>query len=242
MYYQPQVDAKTRQIIGAEALLRWNHPTKGLVSPAQFIPLAEETGQIESIGEWVFRTACQQIKIWQKTLGGLPISVNISGRQFNFKFKLDKFLAQLLEETGVEPENLELELTESILVENVANSIRNLQNLKALGVSIALDDFGTGYSSLSYLQKFPFDVLKIERCFIQNLDRNKKNAAIVKAIIIMAHQLGLRTVAEGVETEEELDFLCQCNCDKIQGYFFSPPVKVSQFERLVRATNQHSIL
>ena len=242
MYYQPQVDAKTRQIIGAEALLRWNHPDKGLVSPAQFIPLAEETGQIESIGEWVFRTACQQIKIWQKTLGGLPISVNISGRQFNFKFKLDKFLAQLLEETGVQPENLELELTESILVENVANSISNLQNLKTLGVSIALDDFGTGYSSLSYLQKFPFDVLKIERCFIQNIDRNQKNAAIVKAIIIMAHQLGLRTVAEGVETEEELDFLCQCNCDEIQGYFFSPPVKVSEFERLVRATNQHSIL
>ena len=237
LYYQPQVDSKTRKIMGAEALLRWHHPEKGFVSPAQFIPLAEETGQMELIGEWVLRRACEQIQIWQDTLGGLSISVNISGRQFNFKYKLDEFLTKLLRETRVKPKNLELELTESILVENIPNSLAKLHNFKALGLNLALDDFGTGYSSLSYLQQFPFDILKIERCFVQNIDRNQKNAAIVQATIIMAHELGLRTVAEGVETEGELDFLCQCNCDLIQGYLFSPPMPAWKFETLVKAIN-----
>ena len=233
VYYQPQLDLETGKIIGAEALLRWEHPERGLVSPIKFIPLAEETGLILPIGEWVLKTACQQTRHWQKM--GYPnfkIAVNLSGRQFQ-QLDLRHRLVKILTETGLRPEYLELELTESMLVENTDVAIRRLQALKALGVEIAIDDFGTGYSSLSYLQQFPFDTLKIDRCFIRNIQDNPSQAAITQAIIEMANTLNLKLVAEGVETDAELSFVVQHHCHQMQGYLFSKPLPVKDFESLL---------
>jgi diguanylate cyclase (GGDEF)-like protein len=233
LYYQPKVDLKTGKIMGAEALIRWFESKRGFVSPAVFIPIAEESGLIEPIGEWVLRTACKQTKSWHKLgLNAMQIAVNLSGRQFNLPHIRQKILEILLAE-GLPPTCLELELTESFLVEHEEASIQKLNHLKALGLQIAIDDFGTGYSSLSYLQQFPFDVLKLDRCFIQNLDQNSKNQVIVEAVIKMAHQLNLQVVAEGVETKEELDLLQQYHCDLIQGYLFSRPLPASEFLALV---------
>ncbi|MEQ8957831.1 MAG: EAL domain-containing protein [Coleofasciculus sp. C2-GNP5-27] len=233
VYYQPQLDLKTGKIIGAEALLRWEHPERGLVSPIKFIPLAEETGLILPIGEWVLKTACQQMHHWQKMgYPHLKIAVNLSGRQFQ-QLDLRHRLVKIFTETGLRPEYLELELTESMLVENTDVAIRRLQALKALGVEIAIDDFGTGYSSLSYLQQFPFDTLKIDRCFIRNIQDNPSQSAITKAIIEMANTLNLKLVAEGVETEAELAFVVQHHCHKMQGYLFSKPLPAKEFESLL---------
>lgn len=235
VYYQPQVSLKTGKVVGAEALVRWLHPKRGSVSPGIFIPIAEETGVIESIGEWVLRTACQQYKTWQESgLFLMKIAVNLSGRQFNQK-DLTLWLDRILQEIGFDSKSLELELTESILVENPAVSVLKLRGIKALGVKIAIDDFGTGYSSFSYLQQFPFDVLKIDQCFVASIDRNSKNAEITKAIISLAHHLNLMVVAEGVETQEEFSFLQQHNCDEMQGFLFSRPIQASEFENLVRS-------
>lgn len=235
VYYQPQVNLKTGKIVGAEALLRWLHTEKGFIAPGRFIPIAEETGLIEQIGKWVLVTACEQIKAWENSgLGKLRVAVNLSGSQFN-QPNLDQELLYILENTGIDPQYLELELTESILIEKVDRSMLELNVLKAIGVQIAIDDFGTGYSSLSYLQKFPFDVLKIDRCFIHNIDKNTKNSAITTAIISMAHQLGLKVIAEGVETSTELAFLSEHNCDIVQGFLFSKPIKASEFESLVKS-------
>ena len=233
VYYQPQVDLKTGQIIGAEALVRWQNPDRGLVSPDKFIPIAEETGLIIPIGEWVLHTACKQTKLWQ-TAGfpSLRVAVNLSSRQFS-QIDLRKQLVQILMETGLDPKNIELELTESMLVQNTEVAIRRLNALKSLGVQIAIDDFGTGYSSLSYLQQFPFDILKIDRCFIRNITDNPNNAAITKAIIEMAKSLNLKLIAEGVETESELSFVCQQKCDTMQGYLFSRPLPAQEFEQLL---------
>jgi len=234
LHYQPQVDLATGEIVGAEALLRWHHPTRGAVSPARFVPIAEENGSIVEIGEWVLKTACQQNLEWQQ-MGLRPIgmAVNLSGRQFD-RPDLCRRLKQLLGALDFAPRDLELELTETILVCNPEFSVRVLQELRALGASIAIDDFGTGYSSLGYLQQFPFDVLKIDRCFVCGLDRNPKNAAIANALIDMAHQMGLTAVAEGVETAEELAFLRQHHCDRIQGYLFSRPLPASEFAALLK--------
>lgn len=234
VYYQPQVCLKTRKIVGAEALLRWQHPQLGMISPMKFIPIAEETGLIEVIGEWVLYQACQHSKAWRtQGLGHLRVAVNLSGRQFRIP-NLRQKLVQILLNTGCEPNYLELELTESVLIRDSELSIQQLQALKALGVKVAIDDFGTGYSSLNYLQKFPFDVLKIDQCFVRNLHKNEINSAITKSLISMAHLLNLKVIAEGVETEEELKILEDYGCDEIQGYLFSRPLQLEDFQALVK--------
>ncbi|MCL1475922.1 putative bifunctional diguanylate cyclase/phosphodiesterase [Argonema antarcticum] len=242
VYYQPQVNLQTGKIVGAEALLRWNHPERGLVSPAKFIPLAEETSLIIPIGEWVLKTACQQMKRWQNLgVPSLRVAVNLSARQFN-QANLRFMVYQTLMETGLEPQYLELELTENIFLENVEIGAIRLIAFKAIGVQIAIDDFGTGYSSLSYLQHLPFDVLKIDQCFIRHINENAKNQAIVTAIIQMAHQMNLKVIAEGVETEAELAFLRQHQCNEIQGYLFSRPLSVEAFEKLLKTDKNLPII
>ena len=233
VYYQPQVNAQTGQIMSAEALVRWLHPEKGLISPAEFIPDAEKTGFIVQLGEWVLQTACRQMQVWQNAGFSLQqVAVNLSPRQFN-QPELSSRVAEILAEIGLAPSSLELELTESMMVKDAPSAIATLQQLKNLGVSISIDDFGTGYSSLSYLTQYPFDVLKIDRCFISNITDGCTNAAIVKAIIEMAHSLCLEVIAEGVETEAEKDFLWRYECDAMQGYLFSPPVSAADFEQLL---------
>ena len=233
VYYQPQVNVQTGKIMSAEALIRWLHPEKGLIPPAQFIPSAEATGFIVELGEWVLQTACRQMQVWQNAgFSGLRVAVNLSARQFH-QPDLSSRVGQILAEIGLEPRSLELELTESLMVEDPPSAIATLQQLKKLGVSISIDDFGTGYSSLSYLAQYPFDTLKIDRCFISNITDGCTNAAIVKAIIEMAHSLCLEVIAEGVETEAEKDFLWGYKCDTMQGYLFSPPLVAADFERLL---------
>ena len=234
LYYQPRISLRTGKITGVEALLRWYHPQRQFISPAIFIPIAEETGLIEVIGEWVLKKACQQIK--ELHLAGfehLRVAVNLSGRQFN---KLDLYpkIVEILRTTGLSSKFLELEITESILVDNPPVAISKLNTLKSVGIEIAIDDFGTGYSSLGYLQKFPFNILKIDQCFVRNIHDNPANAAITKAIIEMAHQLKLNVIAEGIESKSELDFLSQYHCDEFQGYFFSPPVTFAKLENLLK--------
>jgi len=233
LHYQPKVDLVTGNVIGMEALLRWQNPELGLVSPAEFIPLAEETGLIVAIGEWVIRTACKQNKAWQAA--GLPflrISVNLSARQFKEKNIVER-VAQALKETGLEARYLELELTESLL-QTPETTITPLKELHALGIHLSIDDFGTGYSSLSYLKRFPIDTLKIDRSFVRDITTDADDAAIANAIITMAHSLGMYVVAEGVETGEQLAFLCQRKCDSMQGYYFSKPLPADAFVSLIK--------
>ncbi|MGK7947508.1 MAG: EAL domain-containing protein [Xenococcaceae cyanobacterium] len=233
VYYQPIVSLPEHSITGFEALVRWLHPEKGLISPAKFIPLAEEAGLIIQIDLWVLKEACKQLKIWQEEglySSSLTVSVNFSSRHFA-KSDCVQQIEAILAEVEIEPSCIKLEITESILIENAASTAKILTDLKALGIALSLDDFGTGYSSLSYLQQFPLDVLKIDRCFVRDLHRNTTNATITKALIEIAHQLNLRVVAEGVETEEELVFLSQHSCDTVQGYFFSPPVTTTELVR-----------
>jgi EAL domain-containing protein (putative c-di-GMP-specific phosphodiesterase class I) len=233
VYYQPQVNLQTGKIISAEALVRWVHPERGAIAPAEFIPAAEETGFIVPLGEWVLQTACRQIKAWQDSgFLGLRVAVNLSPRQFQ-QPDLCSRVAQILTEIGLEPSSLELELTEGLMVQDAEGAIAILKKLKTLGVSLSVDDFGTGYSSLSYLTQYPFDLLKIDRCFVSNITDGCSNAAIVKAIIEMAHSLCLEVIAEGVETEAEKDFLWRYECDIMQGYLFSPPVSAADFEQLL---------
>lgn len=235
VYYQPQIDLRTGQIIGAEALLRWQHPERGLVSPAEFIPIAEENGLIIPIGEWVLMTACRQTKVWQAS--GFPhlrIAVNLSGYHFSQQ-NLIKRLVYILNETSLDFKYLELELTESILIKHPEATIVKLNELQALGIQISIDDFGTGYSSLNYLKQFSFNTLKIDQSFVRNIMDDLKNTAITEAIIQMARNLNLKVIAEGVETEAELSFLYQRQCDEVQGYLFSRPVPAKEFEKLLIA-------
>lgn len=234
IYYQPKVNIQTGKITGAEALLRWYHPQKGLISPAEFIPLAEETGLIIPIGEWVLRTACRQTKIWQEAgFFPLQIAVNLSRRQFTQKH-LQERVVRILQETNLEANFLELEVTESLVMQNEKAATQMMSAWQAFGIKISIDDFGTGYSSLSYLREFPFDVIKIDRSFIRNIIEDTKTKAITIAIIQMAHSLNLKVIAEGVETAAELDFLGKHQCDEIQGYLFSPPLPTSKFENLLK--------
>lgn len=224
LYFQPIVDARLLKTRAVEALIRWKHQDLGMVSPAEFIPVAEETGVISSIGEWVLRTACAQNKLWQERgFEKIPVAVNVSSRQFKEERFVD-IVRQILDETKLEPRYLELEVTESLMMENVESSIKKLQELKAMGIVICIDDFGTGYSSFSYLKRFPIDVLKIDQSFVRDLNTNSKDAAIASAIIDIAHRLELEVVAEGVETKEQLTFLRSQYCDKLQGFLFSPPM------------------
>jgi len=224
LYYQPQVDLATGQVCGMEALLRWQHPELGMISPAEFIPLAEKTGLIVPIGEWVLRTACAQNKAWQlPDRPALPIAVNLSGRQFA-QHNLAQTITQILAQTGLTPDLLELEITESTLIQDLQASIAMLHELNALGIAISIDDFGTGYSSLSYLKRFPINAIKIDQSFVRDIHTDPNDAAIVSAIIAMARSLGMKTIAEGVETTEQLTFLRSRECDLMQGYYFSRPV------------------
>jgi EAL domain-containing protein (putative c-di-GMP-specific phosphodiesterase class I)/FixJ family two-component response regulator len=233
VYYQPQISMNTGKIVGAEALVRWQHHEKGLISPTEFIPVAEKTGFIIPLGEWILETACQQVQAWKNDgFPGLRVAVNLSPRQFH-QPDLSSRVAQILEKVGLAPSSLELELTESLMVEDVKSAIATLTQLKNLGISISIDDFGTGYSSLSYLTQYPFDALKIDRSFVRNITDGCRNAAIVKAIIEMAHSLRLEVIAEGVETEAEKDFLWRSECDVMQGYLFSPPLSAANFEKLL---------
>jgi diguanylate cyclase (GGDEF)-like protein len=223
-HYQPQASLKTGLICGVEALVRWQHPGMGYLSPERFIPMAEETGLIVPLGEWMLRTACAQTRLWLQS-GYKPgkMGVNISARQFR-KIGLAETVAKILHETSLSPDQLVLEVTESCAMEDVDYTKKLLHDLKDLGVSIALDDFGTGYSSLSYLKRFPVDMLKIDRSFIKGIQTNANDRAITSAIIALAHCLQLEVVAEGVENEEQLGFLRAEKCDDIQGYHFSQPL------------------
>jgi diguanylate cyclase (GGDEF)-like protein/PAS domain S-box-containing protein len=234
LHYQPKIDLKTGAITGAEALLRWTHPTRGPVPPAQFIPVAEDCGLILPIGAWVFREACRQARAWVDM--GLPataIAVNASAIEFRSENFLQNLFA-IVGETGLDPKFLEIELTESVLMRHAESAASILRALRDKGVQVAIDDFGTGYSSLSYLRKFPVDALKIDQSFVRQISTEGEDTAIVSAVLSMAHSLGLRVVAEGVETAAEVRFLQAQHCDEAQGYYFSRPVPADEFAGLLR--------
>jgi diguanylate cyclase (GGDEF)-like protein/PAS domain S-box-containing protein len=234
LHYQPQVDLKTGCIVGMEALIRWEHPELGMVPPGRFISLSEENGSIVPIGKWVLRSACMQAKLWQRAgFGDLCIAVNLSARQFSRR-DLVQSVAAVLEETGLSPHLLELELTESLLMTDVETAIATMQELKALGVALSIDDFGTGYSSLSYLKRFPIDILKIDQSFVRDITLDPGDAVIVMSIIALAHNLKLHVIAEGVETKEQLAYLRHHRCDAIQGHYFSRPLPADEIEKILR--------
>lgn len=234
LHYQPQLDLKTGRVISLEALIRWNHPEMGAIPPGRFIQLAEETGLIVSIGEWVLRTACAQVSAWRKEGFDLNIAVNVSGRQLEQK-NMPLMVRSILASTGLDPSCLELELTESMLMNDSEGTILILNQLKAIGIKMSIDDFGTGFSSLSYLTRFPIDIIKIDQSFIADLDKKSEAASIVLTVIALAKALALHTVAEGVETIEQLDFLHANACDAMQGYFFSRPLPDIELLALLRS-------
>ena len=229
LFFQPKVKLSSHQVFGYEALIRWNHPTRGLVPPNDFIPIAEDTGLIIPIGEWVIRNACENIELFIN-YGLLPkdghIAINLSARQFH-EPKLVGFITDMIKSKNINPANVELEITESLIMENVENAIKTLTQLRELGTYLAIDDFGTGYSSLSYLKQLPIQILKVDRSFIMDIPRDKDDMEITAAVIAMAHKLGLKVVAEGVEDTEQLEFLTQNKCDYIQGYFFGKPEPIA---------------
>ena len=234
LHYQPQVDIRRWEIVGVEALIRWPHPERGMVSPMSFIPLAEEIGLIDQIGQWVLRTACAQQVAWSACgLGDITIAVNLSAVQFQQAALLDT-IRTIVRETGVDPARMELELTESTAMQQAENAVGTFNQLKEMGFSLSIDDFGTGYSSLAYLKRFPIDTIKIDRAFVKDLDTESEQAAIAIAIIAMAHGLKLRVLAEGVETQPQLDILRDQGCDAIQGYYFSQPLPAERVEQLIR--------
>jgi EAL domain-containing protein (putative c-di-GMP-specific phosphodiesterase class I)/CheY-like chemotaxis protein len=233
VYYQPIVDIHSGQIIAAESLLRWLHPELGMVSPTDLIPVAESTGLIVPIGEWVLKNVCKQIKLWHNAgFSDLRVAVNLSAHQLmqpDFSQKIIKFLLA----NNLMPDYLELELTESMIMQDVNSAIATMKEVHSFGVKIAIDDFGTGYSSLIYLKKLPFHTLKIDRYFIKDITTDSQKAAITTALIQMAHNLNVQTIAEGVETEQELAFLRHYKCDAMQGFLFSRPLPVAEFENLL---------
>ena len=230
IYYQPQIDNRTNTVIGAEALLRWNHSKDGMISPAEFIPIAEDTGLIVPIGEWVLKTACNQLKEWhEQGHTSMSVSINLSARQFE-ESNLFYIVKSILEELDLAPESLHLEITENQIIKNKEGTLNTLKQLKGLGVNIAIDDFGTGYSSLGYLKNFPISTLKIDKSFIQDITIDHDNSAITNTIITLAQNLHLNVIAEGVETKEQVDFLMARDCHLMQGYFFSRPLNTEEFE------------
>jgi len=235
LHYQPKFNLQTGQITGVEALIRWVHPQRGMVPPAQFVPIAEECGLILPIGRWVLLEACRQARAWSDSgLGVVPVAVNVSAVEFGDKDFISGVRAVLIA-TGVEPANLELELTESVLMQDAESTVRTLGELKAMGVTLAIDDFGTGYSSFTYLRRFPVDALKLDKSFVQEITENPGNATIVSAMINIGKSLNLRVIAEGVETRRQLNFLQSHECDEGQGYYFSHPVVAGQAGTLLEA-------
>jgi EAL domain-containing protein (putative c-di-GMP-specific phosphodiesterase class I) len=236
LHYQPQVNPYTEEIIGVEALIRWRHPELGMVSPVEFIPLAEDTGLIIPIGDWVLFEACRQSKRWQNA--GYPkisMAVNLSVRQF-FHEDLIQNVKNALADSGLEPQYLELEITESLAMTSIEKALETLEALKQLGVKIAIDDFGTGHSSLNYLKQFAVDTLKIDASFITDI-ATPRGAALVSIITDLAHILEMQVVAEGVQIPEQLEFLCKNKCDIVQGYLFYPPVLNTEIEKLLPNMN-----
>jgi diguanylate cyclase (GGDEF)-like protein len=241
LYYQPKVDTRTGEVRSAEALIRWLHPARGIVSPAEFIPLAEECGLIGAIGGWVIREACRQTRAWQ--IDGVPtlrVSVNLSASQFRDSGLVES-IRGALDDAGLQARYLEVELTESAVMSDPEKSIAILEQLSAMGVLVSVDDFGTGYSSMSYLRRFPIDKLKIDRVFIDEIVSRPEDASIVRAIVSLAHSLRLKVVAEGVETPAQLDFLKTAGCDEYQGYHFSRPLPAAEFERLIRESHSADV-
>lgn len=233
LHYQPQVNLGSNEIYGAEALIRWSHPRLGMVSPAQFVHLAEANGLIIPIGEWVLKTACQQAKRWQELYSPrFTIAVNLSNRQFQQQ-DLVSMIDRILKETQLDPHTLELEITESMGMKNPEATLKTLQELKSMGVNIAIDDFGTGYSSIYYLKRFPIDSMKIDRSFVDDVTTDPNDATIVLAMLALANSLNISVIAEGVENKEQLNFLSKNGCKRIQGYFFSRPVAPEGFEQLL---------
>ncbi|MBU7318305.1 EAL domain-containing protein [Paenibacillus oleatilyticus] len=233
VHYQPQVNMQG-QVIGAEALVRWRHPEQGLVSPGLFIPVAEESGLIHLIGERVLRMACRQNKSWQEAgFPPMPVSVNLSNKQFEQPHLIET-IREALHESGLEPKYLDLEITESMMAADANNAETTLRRLKQIGVQVSMDDFGTGYSSLSYLNRFPIDKLKIDQSFVRDIAHGSSGASIVATIVAMSHHLGLQVIAEGVETQEQIDFLRDKKCDLVQGYYYSPPLPPDDFERYLQ--------
>jgi diguanylate cyclase (GGDEF)-like protein len=233
LVYQPKVDLASGRVIGCEALLRWNHPELGAVSPGQFIPVAEESGLIVPIGDWALRSACAQCRVWNDA--GLPpiaVAVNLSARQF-LQQDVVQWVLKVLEETGLAPDRLELELTESIIAQDTEKVIGTINQLKARGVRHSIDDFGTGYSSLTYLKRFRVDALKIDQSFVRHMLTERDDAAIVQAVISLGHTLRMKVVAEGVETSEHCAILRQHGCDAMQGYYFSKPLAAKEFAELL---------
>jgi diguanylate cyclase (GGDEF)-like protein/PAS domain S-box-containing protein len=238
LHYQPIVALDNFRLRGFEALVRWQHPERGFISPMDFIPVAEETGMIVPLGEWVMREACKQMQRWQRIFPVDPplfISVNLSSKQFSQNTLISSF-AMILQETGVKPQTVKLEITESVVMENIDTATDMLRQLRGLGVQLAIDDFGTGYSSLSYLHRFPIDTLKIDRSFVTRMSENNENTEIVRTIIVLAQNLGMDVVAEGVETNEQLVLLQKLGCENGQGYFFSKPVNADGAEKIIFET------
>ena len=232
LHYQPQIDISTGEIRGVEALVRWNHPERGLLYPDEFIYLAEESGFIIQMGEWILKKACIDGKKWQDDGNDMIVSVNISSKQF----QQDNFVNKVMEainESGLNPNNLTLEITETIAISDIKRTIEVLNELRSLGIAVAIDDFGTGYSSLSYLNEMSVNELKIDRSFIWDIEKNDKNKLISNTIIILAKQLGLRVIAEGVENYEQLTILKEMNCDIAQGFHFSRPVTREEIDEMI---------
>jgi EAL domain-containing protein (putative c-di-GMP-specific phosphodiesterase class I) len=231
LHYQPKACLASGRISGFEALLRWQHPARGLVPPLQFINILEETGLIIPVGEWVLRTVCEQLARWQAAgVMPRPVAVNLSARQLQ-QGKLDTTIAAILADTGIDPGLLELELTESVLMSDADEAVRMLKTLRSYGLRLSIDDFGTGYSSLAYLKRFPIDALKIDRTFISDLTTDSDDGSIALTIISLAHSLKLRVIAEGVETRAQLEFLKAHGCDEIQGYYFARPLSLADCTR-----------
>lgn len=233
LYYQPKISTETGEVAGAEALIRWEHPQKGIVSPDYFISIAEKTGLILEIGNWALKEACMQNKNWQdKGYNKFSVAVNISALEF-YQKNMPSMVKKVLDETGLEPRYLEIELTESMALIDKEQAVAKMNEIKALGVKIAMDDFGTGYSSLSYLKELPIDVLKLDRSFIVEIENDKRSRAIISSMIKLARLLGIITVAEGVESPMQAELLTDMGCDMIQGYYYSKPVPADVFESLI---------
>jgi len=235
LHYQPFVNLETGVVTGAEALVRWNHPKFGLVPPVKFIPIAEETGLIVAIEKWVLNSACRQLSVWQdQGYSSFQVAVNLSAREFR-GHNLVPMITGILGETGVAANSLCLEITESNVMQNVDNTIKILKKLKDIGINLSVDDFGTGYSSLNYLKRFPLDTLKVDRTFVQGIPDDRNDTAISTAIVVLGHSMGLRVVAEGVETAAQVAFLRSLECDQMQGFYFSKPVPADRLTELLQA-------